>query len=103
MKVIYRPREAGKTTELIKLAAADEKGDCKYIVCATQADCTRIAEQAKEMGVNIWYPITFLEFLSGLYYGRNIKSFLIDDVDRLLLRLSRVPIEAITLTKDGST
>jgi len=97
MKVIALPRRGGKTTELIKLAAAKEG---VYIVCSSHRDCVQIAEQAERMGLNILFPITFAEFLGGHYRSINIKAFLIDNVDLFLQGLTSVHIAAVTITDD---
>jgi len=105
MKIIYKPRQAGKTTELIKIAS---DGRYKLIVCCHQdaVDMVwRLAHQLKEEGVikNLPpMPITMAQFLEGRFaYGRNIESFLIDDVEHYFWRFSRgVPVEAMSITKD---
>jgi adenylate kinase family enzyme len=79
MKAIIGKRGAGKTTRLIRMSA--ETG-C-YIVA--QIDWVpSIAEQAKKMGFQIPYPLSYQEFLRGQYYLKGIKGFLIDDVAGLL-------------------
>ena len=105
MKIIYKPRLAGKTTELIKLAS---KGKYKLIVCYSRQDADRIfkhsleMEKRKEIKHHPPLPITYDEFLRGKYYGKNIESFLIDNAEFLITYLSKgVPIEAITLTKEN--
>ena len=98
MRVIYKKRASGKTTELIKLSV-DAK-DSYYIVCRSHKEARRICEQAKEMGLHIPFPLTYAEFLGKKYYTRGIKGFLIDDVDALLSYMSSVPIYAIIITNE---
>ena len=103
MKIIYKPRQAGKTTELIKLAS---KNNYSLIVCHNRVEATRIFHCAKRIGYAIPMPITYYEFLDKGFYGKNIDSFLIDNVKKFLQYLVRtelgtsVKIEAITINKE---
>lgn len=98
MEKIIKERASGKTTELIKKSA--ETGD--YIVCYSLDQATNIQFRAKEMGLNIPFPISFREFINGEYGRNNIKGFLIDDLDCCLQQLTNVPINAITMSiEDG--
>lgn len=54
MNIIYRPRQHGKTTELIKISAAKQI----YIVTFNRQNADRIYDQARQMGYNIPYPIS---------------------------------------------
>lgn len=94
MEKIIMNRGFGKTHQLIVRSA--ESGD--YIVCQSLYEASRIKSIAGEMKCDIPLPITYDDFISGGYYGRNISGFLIDNVDMLLNRMSMVPINAITLT-----
>lgn len=97
MKVICQARQEGKTTKIIIRAAATGG----YIVCQSPAEAFRIYGQAKKMGLDINFPITFTEFLNGAFQGKNISAFHIDNVDTLLSLLARgIPIDSISLTKD---
>ena len=97
MKCIIRPRQLGKTTELIKLAS---KGRYKLIVCHNQNEARRIFKLARNMDLNIPLPISYREFLDKSYCGNNIEAFLIDNVDLFLGYLTEVPIEVITITEE---
>lgn len=99
MQVFYSPIGSGKTTELIKLAS--ENGG--YIVCANTHRRQQIFAQAKSLGLPINFPLTFDDFLENRFCARNIKSFLIDEVESLLLKLAKGPrISAITITDEKS-
>ena len=99
MKVIHKPRQTGKTTELIKIAA-QEGG---YIVCNSSDEAYRISKAAEEIGKQILFPITYDEYLNGFFCGKNIKAFYIDNVEFLLSRISRgVPVNAISVNKEGA-
>jgi hypothetical protein len=95
MQIICRGRCNGKTIEAIKISA--EKG-C-YIICHSQKECTRIFHLAKEMGLDIPFPITFDEFKGGRYYAGGVKGFIVDNAEILLQSMSPVPIRAITVNK----
>ena len=95
MNIICRPRQSGKTTDLIK--ACVKYGG--YIVCHNRKECHRVATVAKDLGFNIPFPISYDEFLGGLYHLPGIKHLHIDNVDMLLQRMSKVPILTVTINK----
>ena len=105
MKVLYYSRGAGKTISLIRLASESNY----LIVCPTQQDADRIWQMSKAMGLQIHLPITIREFVGGEYYSpgfkgiaiEGIRGIVIDDVDRCLSCLSKLPITAISLTKEA--
>lgn len=80
MKVITGGRRSGRTTKLIEMAA--EGGG--YIVCHTREEARRIFQKAKEMGLNILFPITYYEFTNRSFYSPRIRGFYIDNVEMLL-------------------
>lgn len=99
MKVIHKERRTGKTTELIELASS-EGG---YIVCHSQDEACRISKVAEEKGKQILFPLTYGEFLSGSFCGKNIKAFYIDNVEVLLAIIARgVPVNAISINKENA-
>jgi hypothetical protein len=81
MKRIIASRYGGKTTRLINMAK--ETGG--YIVCAKPHE---VADQARRMGVDIMFPLSYSEFINNRYYGKNIKGFLFDNVEDLLHEMS---------------
>lgn len=95
-KIIYKGRNTGKTTELIKLASTHQA----YIVCHSIQCANGILKQARDMGLNIPMPITYDNFIDKKYYGEGIKGFLIDNAEHLLQRMTKVPIMAITINKE---
>ncbi|KKN31168.1 hypothetical protein LCGC14_0826770 [marine sediment metagenome] len=99
MDVIVNKRQTGKTTHLIKRSAET----WSYIVCHSQEEAGRIYRVAKEMSLNIPFPITFHEFLNKKYHLPGIKGFLIDNADMMLQQLTSVPVGAITLTHGGTS
>lgn len=94
MKVIARPRQGGKTTELVRLAA----DEFLYVVCSNSERVRQIARMARGMGLNIPEPLTWREFSDGHYYGQGIKGFVIDDLDTCIQEMTHVPVRAVSLT-----
>lgn len=100
MRVIASGRKTGKTTAIIEAAAeAEARGEVCYIVCHSQNEAYRIAQKAKELNLNIGFPITHDEFLQG-QYSSQIHHLLIDNVEFLLQRLAKVPIEVVSINKE---
>jgi hypothetical protein len=61
----------------------------------------QIETYARRHKLDIPQPLTVEEFVSGEFYGRGIKGFVIDDIEFLLKYLARgVDIKAISLTKE---
>lgn len=88
------PRGYGKTYQLIKKSA--ETGD--YIVCTNRIQASELQNKASELGLKIPLPITFEDFLKRNHLGTNIKGILIDNADMLLECISKIPINAITMS-----
>lgn len=95
---IFKPRQSGKSTDLIKISAVTGY----YIVTANRIRAKILFEQAQKLGYNILYPFTVEEYLrSGKMKGSFIKDILIDDADAVLQAVfDTVRIEAITMTYD---
>jgi hypothetical protein len=72
-------RNCGKTTEMIKTASENNL----YIVCATRDRVRNVANMAKDMGLDIPYPISVEELPLRGY----TNEVLVDDVEDLLSRL----------------
>ena len=98
MKVILRPRQSGRTKELIRLCAeAEARGEVSYIICNSQEEASRIYQEAEELNLVIAFPITTTEFIERRYSARNIKNFYFDNVDHFLQAMTNVPIRAVTM------
>ena len=102
MKKIIGGRGTGKSTELIRRSA--DTG--KYIVVPTKRRANHLFKQAKDMGINIPYPVTWDEIKREMdgkefyhrQYGTLSLGILIDDVEDLLRYIFvGIPIEGITL------
>jgi len=94
MKVIIKPRGWGKTTELIKLAAENEG----YIVCHSLQEVDRISQQARDMELNIRYPITYKEIKDNPLYSRFSIPIMIDNAEKFIEYIIGNPVDWITLT-----
>ncbi len=94
MELIIESQRGGKTTKLIDKSA--ETG--AYIVCHNMQEADRVFSAALKMGKNIPHPISADEFLKGQYYAKGVKSLLIDNADLFIQSISKVPIDAISLT-----
>lgn len=100
MKKIIGGRGTGKSTELIRRSA--DTG--KYIVVPTKRRADHLFKLAKDMGINIPYPVSCDELKSySSIDGKSTLSLgiLIDDVEALLRHMFvGIPIEGITLMND---
>lgn len=95
MRVIVGKRNSGKTEALIRLAGEH----FAYIVVADHRRATAVQRRAKEMEVDIPFPLAYEEFKRGEYFGRGIRAFVIDDVDDLVRSMAgNVPVLAISAT-----
>lgn len=90
MKIIRADRGQGKTTELIKKS----NKEWKYIVCADRKRVEFIADMAREMGLDIPYPIAIREL--PLSQGSFIESILINDIEDVLQYLIGKKVDYIT-------
>jgi hypothetical protein len=94
MKIISKKKGTGKTTELIKIAAADGG----MIVCHNINECRRIQKQAIELELNIRFPITYFEFMDESFRGSQNHLFHIDNVEMFLSSITTHKIKTITIT-----
>ncbi len=96
MKIIYRPRNTYKTTELIKESA--ETGI--YIMTLTRKRADTILYHAQTLGLYIPNPVTLEDYKrTNGFQGSFIKEILIDDADDILKEIfRRVEIKTITMT-----
>lgn len=92
--IVIKPRQSGKTHDLIVKAAEDNL----YIICANHQSVQNVADMAKKMGVKIAYPLTMAEFIERRYHGNGMKGFLVDDIDRCLNQISTIPVYGFSAT-----
>ena len=99
MKKIIRPRQAGKSSELIRIAEETNA----YIIVATRARAVCLADLAQKQGRNILFPVTWGEYERSRFKGSYVRRILIDDADAVLEQVFKeVTIDAITMTGQGS-
>jgi len=99
MKLIYKSKQMGKTTELIE-KAKKLKG-YNLIVCVDRVTAVKVWKIIIEKKYNLPQPISFDELVKGQYYGNHINAFLIDDADKLIQYISKgVKVHAVTFNKE---
>lgn len=94
-KLIFGDRQSGKTTELIKESARTGA----YIVVSCRKEAHNVFGSAKELGLNIPFPLTVAEVIyesPSSYIFQ--KGILIDNLERILCRLfNYITINAATV------
>lgn len=99
---IFKPRQRGKTTDLIKLSEATGH----YILVADRKRANCVFQMAEKMGCHILNPVTVYDYFRTHGFRGSyscIKDILIDDADAVLrMVFDKVNIEAITMTYDGT-
>ena len=99
MKKIIKPRQAGKTTDLIEIS---EKTGV-YILTANRNRAECVFRMAQEQNRNIPFPVTLWDYQKTGFRGSFINHILIDDAEEVLHELFRtVQIDALTMTSPGS-
>jgi hypothetical protein len=98
MKVYARPRQGGKTTELVRLAAQE----FLYVVCPDRAQALHVQRVARDMGLDIPFPMTWGEFLRCDYHSKGVRGFVIDNLDLCIQGMSHVPVRAVSLTDEDA-
>lgn len=101
LKLVTGGRRSGKTSELIRIA--HEEG--LYILAADRhrADC--IFKQAREMGLDILYPVTPKETIrafTGYRSYRNpykigVGKIIVDDVQDVLSHILEIEVRAMSV------
>lgn len=97
-ELILGSRRSGKTTEMIKRSATDGL----YILTGTKQQARYIFDQAKELGYDIPYPVTWDDFTKGRLHAPCFQKdgLLIDEVEHILCRIFKgIPIKGVTWTK----
>jgi hypothetical protein len=87
--IIGGKRRCGKTTELIKIASEEHL----YIVCADRSRVEYIAGLARQMELDIPFPISVSELPLR---SPNIKQVLVDDIEDVLSSLINKPVYQAT-------
>ena len=98
MKKIISPTASGKTTELIKISSKL----WHYIICRNSVARESIVQQAKEMGLDIPFPITYRESQVTETKGKWVKGYLLDDADEFLQTVFKGKVSVISMTGDNT-
>ncbi len=95
---IATPRQRGKTTWAIKLAAKEDA----TLVVANHSMIESHMAKAEKLGLTIKEPITHHEFINGQkLVGLPKSSYIIDDAEFLLQSLCKYPHQVIASTMTG--
>jgi len=97
MKVIVRPRQCGKSKDLIEYAWTYDY----HILCYNQHDACRLFSQAKALNCDIPKD-RFISASSGgkLFKGMRIKGLVVDNVDLVLSSLLNILPECVSGSGD---
>lgn len=98
--IIVGSRGSGKSTALLKQSAEEQI----YILTGTRSQAKCLFDQAREMGLNIPFPVTWDDYCKGHFQGTSIEEdgVLIDEASHILSRALRgIPIKTVTWTKYG--
>ena len=97
MKFIIKPECKGKTTDLIKIAYDNNA----YMIVPTKNHATQVFHYARKIGYDILFPISVEEILKKQYFGKRIKAFVIDDIERFIKEIIPVvPVIAVAGTQE---
>lgn len=93
---IIKPRQSGKTSELIRMAEESNA----YIITPNRGMAVSVSRLAEEQGHHILFPVTYREYVQSRFRGSHIRHILIDDADVLLGQVfCEVTIDAITMSE----
>lgn len=94
MKVIYSPRQSGKTTHAIKASAKTGA----TIVTKNQIMAEAVEDQANQLGHDIPKPISISQYLN--MKSRPPENIIIDELELVLANLIDSRIELVTVTQE---
>lgn len=96
MKILNKQRGGGKTTEAI----IHSNKEWKYILTTDRKRVEQIAKLAKDLEIDIPFPITVDELIrSQKLRGSNIRGLIIDELDDVLHALTGYEVSLATLTE----
>ena len=82
--VLKTERGSGRTTDLIYWASQETAlNPMRYIVCFSKRECSRIFQQANDMGLRIAFPVTWQEMSQMRGMPRPVE-FAIDSLSLIL-------------------
>ena len=96
MEMVVKGKYKGKTYDLILMAAKKNA----TIVSISQAEANRVAEEAKEMKLDIPAPASIFSLLQGeVQFGT--KCFIFDNADHMLEIIARgIPVLAFSVNEE---
>ncbi len=97
MKLIIKPRQSGKTSELIRMSEETNA----YILTPNRVMAEYVSIMAKQQGYNILFPITLDEYMRSRLKGSHVTHILIDNADMVLQQIfNEATIDAITMSSE---
>lgn len=100
MKLIIKPRQSGKTSELIRMSEETNA----YILTLNRGMAEYVSKMAAQQGYNILFPITLDEYMRSRLKGSHVTHILIDNADMVLQHIfSEATIDAITMSEQEPT
>jgi len=99
MRLIVGNKASGKTTKAIETSARE----WKYIVVKDFSEAQSIAQKAKEMKLDIPYPITIDELLCYRLNRTSMKinGIIVDNALDILQKIINVPITLATINMES--
>lgn len=100
MRLIVKPRQSGKTSELIRMSEETNA----YILTLNRGMAEYVSKMAEQQGYNILFPITLDEYMRSRLKGSHVTHILIDNADMILQHIfSEATIDAITMSEQEPT
>lgn len=95
MKVIYSPRNSGRTTELIN--RSHETG--KYILVGSKKEARQVFDFALSLDKSIPYPVTVAEVQGHHHLGKSSlrEGVLIDNLEWVLYALLGLEVDTVVV------
>lgn len=96
MKIIYKPRGKGKTTQLLYSSDTTRIP----ILVATEAQKRLLIDNAQFLGLNIPQPLSVADIINGRRGGSHIESCYVDNAEIVLSSLINMNVVALTLSDE---
>lgn len=99
-QIIIGGKRSGKTTEIIKLSAKTGR----YILVSNHNEAANLVKLARELGLNVPYPITVQEVVSDKLKGSSIRrdGLYVDNALDILEKIIAVPIVGASINREVS-
>mgnify|MGYP006865054339 CR=1 FL=1 len=97
MKVIHKPRRAGKTYDSLKYCSENNI----LLVCANKQEAMRVMSDAKHHGFDIKKPVTFDDIIGTRGLVGSKDNIFIENADLLIEYIfNRSPVSGISITAE---